>query len=113
DAVDGMDAADLSPQQAAADRERLGEVLDAEQRRIHAIMVSSARMQATLWPLSICRSSGCAREHSSMAKRQRAAKRQPAGGLINLGTLPAMVSSRCLRIEARSIRGIERISPWV
>src|SRR5207237_3710113 len=63
DAVDRMDTSGLTPQQAAADRERLGQIADAEKGRAHWMAVASVRMQATLCPGSISRSSGCASLH--------------------------------------------------
>src|SRR5215831_169051 len=112
DAADRMDGSGLTLQHPAADRKCLGEVADVEERRVHC-SVSSARMHATLWPASMSRSRGCARRQSSMAKRQRGAKRQPAGGSISFGSVPAIVSSLSLRAAARSMRGIERIRPCV
>src|SRR6202166_329145 len=113
DAVDRADTAGLPAEQAALERKFLGEAPDTEQPFTHRTTVSSARIQATLWPGSSSRKGGCASRHSSMASRQRAAKRQPAGGLISFGTTPAMVSRRVLRTAAMSSRGIERIKPWV
>ena len=48
-----------------------------------------------------------------MANVQRGAKRQPAGGLIRLGTEPPIASSRVLCVAVESMRGIERIRPCV
>src|SRR5262249_45938601 len=48
DAVDRMDGPALALQQTGADRERLGQVADTEQRLGHCRTASSARMQATL-----------------------------------------------------------------
>jgi lipopolysaccharide export LptBFGC system permease protein LptF len=49
-------------------------------------------MQATLWPGSSSRKAGGAARHSSVAKLQRGAKRQPADGAISLGTTVLFLS---------------------
>src|SRR5439155_23277839 len=113
DAVHRMHTAGALAEQAALERKFLGEVLDPEQRLAHGTLVSSAWMQATLWPGSSSRKAGCAALHSSVAKAQRGAKRQPTGGAISFGTVPAMVWRRVLPPPALSTRGIERIRPWV
>ena len=92
DAVDSVNAAGLAAEQAAFDRKLLGQVPDPEQRLTHGTTVCSAWIHATLWPGSSSRKAGGASLHSSVAKPQRGAKRQPAGGSISFGTLPAMVS---------------------
>src|SRR4029079_6056086 len=112
-AVDRVDAVGVAPEQAALERKFLGQVRDPEQRLTHWTTVASAWIQATLWSGSSSRKAGCATRHSSVANLQRAAKRQPGGGAISFGTVPAMVASRVLRIAAISRRGIERIRPCV
>src|SRR6185369_15002355 len=110
-AVDGVHGARLATaEQAALQRKLLGQLRHAKQRRVRRgdfahDAVASAWMQATLCPASISRRGGCARRHSSVAKLQRGAKRQPGGGLISRGTTPAMVESRVLRTAAVSMRG--------
>jgi hypothetical protein len=109
---DGLHAADLAPEQPALHREVLDELVDLQQRgRAHEVL--SARKQATLWPGEISRSGGSAVVHEGCTKRQRAAKRQPALGATSLGTVPGIASSRSLWTAAVSMRGIERIRPWV
>ena len=63
------------------------------------------------WPGATSRRTGSCSEQSAKAKRQRGAKRQPGAGLIRIGTVPPMVSSRVLCALSRSMRGIERIRP--
>src|SRR5574337_248688 len=84
----------------------LDQALDLQQRRVH-------RMHADLCCGATSRSGGVAAVHAARANLQRGAKRQPSGGSTSLGTVPGIASSRCLCSAARSMRGIERISPWV
>ena len=52
-------------------------------------------------------------DRERFAKRQREAKRQPGGGSRRRGTVPPIASRRVLCAAARSMRGIERMSPCV
>src|SRR5206468_8288749 len=115
DPIDGINAADLTRQQAAVHGEIFLQAADAEQGLGHAVPPNcvSPRWQAMRWPGAISRSSGSLSVQTLMAWRQRGAKRQPTGGLIRIGTEPPIASRRTLCSLARSMRGIERISPWV
>src|SRR5262249_12043970 len=114
DAVNRVEAGDLAAEQTAREGKPLAQLRHLEQRLALGrlgLRVVAAWRQATFGAASISRSAGCATRHSSVAKPQRGAKRQPGGGLISRGTTPAMVESRVLRTAAVSMRGIERISP--
>src|SRR5262249_16007211 len=115
-AIDRMDALHLALEQSPLDGELLHEVADLEKIVGHGgqavpAAMSSARMQRTLWPRLISRSSGVAARHSSIAWGQRAAKRQPGRGSSRLGTTPGIASSLRVPPSAESIRGIDLINP--
>ena len=71
---------------------------------------SGALMQRDQWPGLNATNGGGASMQISPTNGQRAAKRQPDGGVVILGTMPSMVA-RC--DARRSSRGIEPSRPTV
>jgi len=89
----------------------LDQAVDLKDRDIgHDATSTGAFQHATWWPGAISRSGGgCCRQRRS-ANGQRGAKRQPAGWLLGLGTMPSMVARRS---RSMSMRGIEPNRPIV
>src|SRR5439155_18255854 len=68
----------------------------------------------TLWPGLTSLSTGSFSVQTAFTNGQRGAKRQPAAmSPRSVGTVPGIVSSRRRSFASRSIRGMERRSPWV
>src|SRR4029453_5283607 len=97
---------------AAADDEMLHQIFHAQHRFGHGAF-GPYKTHATLWAAAISRSGGTASRQAARANGQRGANRQPGTGWTGLGTTPAIDSRRDLWVAARSIRGIDRISPCV
>ena len=73
----------------------LDQVFDFEQRGHDTSLSSGAWMQRDQWPGLTATSGGGAATQISPTNGQRAAKRQPGGGLAMFGTMPSMVA-RCV-----------------
>src|SRR3954447_22429471 len=99
-----------APEHVSLGDEMLDEIFDLEQHGHDTSLSSGALMQREAWPGLITRSGGGALVQASLTNGQRAAKRQPAGGWLMLGTMPSMVA-RCA--TRRSSRGIEPSKPTV
>src|SRR5690242_13726315 len=111
DVIDRVHLVHSATQHTTFDREVFHQLAHAEQWLAHLLAQYST--QATLWPVSTVRSSGTAAVHPGVANLQRGAKRQPGGGLIKPGTTPEIASRRARLPASLSMRGIERIRPWV
>src|SRR5581483_2172465 len=79
-------------EQRARGREVLYEAFGFEQRGHDTSLSSGALMQRDAWPALTSTSGGGALVQISLTKGQRAAKRQPTGGLVMFGTMPSMVA---------------------
>ena len=110
DAVDRLDEGGRPPEHRTVGDEMLDQVFDFEQGGHDTSLSSGALMQRDQWPGLNATIGGGAWMQMSLTNGQRAAKRQPDGGLVMFGTMPSMVA----RCEARrSSRGIEPSRPTV
>ena len=106
----------LAAHQAARDREMLHQAVDLEQdlsaSRSCAIRQLDRRLPAgdLVAGRDVAQRRRLARGSAASANGQRGEKRQPAGWLLALGTVPSMVDSRS---RSTSSRGIEPSRPIV
>src|SRR5580698_11147073 len=113
--VHGIDAARIALEQMPADREMFLEVIDLQQRRVHAAATSlRAKWQAAKWREDFSSKPGATARQRSVAIAQRPAKAQPVMRCLRLGTWPGISARRrAAPVNEEPSLGTAPSSPWV